>query len=232
LPGTNEVRIEAGVYHEHVWLASCCTGRVVVTRGWNPALTSRGRASATTVDGDGTGRPLRGAVNRGELSIAGLTLRNGYADGTTGPPRGGALVVPTFGAARLELTPLEGRGSRAQSPTPDVFAQGGGAFLSVYDASQVSLRDTLFRQNGADEADGTPVSAEGGGLFVSVLHKARAEVTRNRFSGNVARGTNAARGAGLPCRTSTSGLAASVNENTFEGNRVLYLGPDDDYRKK
>ncbi len=154
-------------------------------------------ADLTVVDGNDSDRVFDVAYGV-VASLSGITVRNGRVQPPVSPI-GGGIVVRTNGS--LDLTECVVEGNRAN--------HGGG--LNAFPGTKVSILDTLFRGNRAQD----PVHglADGG----AILNRGDLDIEKSTFSGNSADRFGGA-------IDSTSGELSLINSTVSGNHSGLLLG--------
>ncbi|MCD4749952.1 MAG: hypothetical protein K8R59_11310 [Thermoanaerobaculales bacterium] len=159
LGGDNEIRVETGSYIENLVIPSSMTsGFLSLLGGWDGLFLSRTTdPSATVIDSDLAGRPLRVENGGGEVVADGFTLTGGYSDSFA--LGGGVYVYPTSnGVVRITHCDVVNN-SVVQSG-----ASGGGVWATVYGQSEFYLTNCRISGNLASGGMGPALA---GGLYVT-----------------------------------------------------------------
>ncbi len=228
--GDHEVRVQQGTYHEHLSVSRLVSAsRIALSGGWDAAFATRSMdATATTIDGDASGRVLYLRVDSGEMVVEGLTLTNGLLVGDRGA--GVDVRVYTGGQAHfrntrvtgnMNTTPFnpgglsgfsaeaEGSGvlsvescviadNTAQAPAA-ITIYGVGANIIAQDDSRVTVTDTVIRGN---RATGESEHAQGIGISLSLSGNASGVFSGNLAADNVSL---------LPATSTVSGAGWTID---------------------
>ncbi|HEV8629707.1 MAG TPA: choice-of-anchor Q domain-containing protein, partial [Thermoanaerobaculia bacterium] len=215
-PGGDEIRVAAGTYRERVVITAPDLGVLTVSGGWIDGFSRRDPlpASATIVDAEGGGAPLRvDARGSGDLTVDGFTFTGGRVDSVL-PGGGVALRLEGTSAVTLRGSVVE-RNEIASISAP---SEGAGIGALLGETSRLVLRDSRIRDNAA-RATGTG-TAEGGGLFVFADGNARMEIVGVSLSGNVVSATGRQSSAGGVLLEVGGAATAVFTDNRVEANRA------------
>jgi len=182
----------------------------------------------TDISGDG------GDTN-GDITIQGITFRNGSSDVQVSPGGGGLLVFTT--SANLTLSDNTFSGNHADG-TSDGNGGGGAAFLSLY-GSAVLINNTFSGNSALYDGGGFAVMTVGGtvtlqgnifdsntaghdGGGAGVAAGAGVILDRNSFIGNTASNDGGGLGVGVTAGLILDGISTggsiTLTNNTFSGN--------------
>ena len=225
LPGTHDVRLRAGTFHERVTVpAGCCAGEVRVSGGWDASFSSRVvDPGLTRLDGDAGGRVVSiPDLDSGLLLVENLTIQGGRLRthaGTVAFGAGSAAFVTSSGRLAWRGVAFRSNGIVGDKPQ-QAEAQGAGALMLLEDSARLLVEDCIFEKNAIAETGGAQLAALGAGLNLQVFG-GDAIVRRTTFRYNTATGSVFSRGGGLDALVEdVGGLGLTLEASEFRGNRL------------
>ncbi len=158
---------------------------------------------ATILDGLGQSGNVLTFAGDTLITVEKLTVKGGYS------PQGGGIIVGTY-ADRITLQYVEISGNTASSIPGKTFSSNGlGGGVLITDASEITIRNCLFRGNVSD--------FEGGAIAVVNASPLLANLTITGNSSTYSPGAAA-----------ISSSSASGTDTTFLKNSIVWGNPADD----
>jgi hypothetical protein len=225
LPGTHEVKLRAGTFHERVTVpAGCCAGQVRVSGGWDASFTSVAvDFRLTRLEGGGGGRVVSiPDLDSGLLIVENLTIQGGRLPARAPDVAFGAGAAAFVNSSgRLAWRGVRFRANTIVGDRPDpAEAQGAGALVLLEDAGRLLVEGCLFDKNAIFETGGARLAAQGAGLNLQVFG-GDATVRGTTFRHNAASGSVFGRGGGLDALVEdVGGVGLTLEDSEFDGNRV------------
>jgi hypothetical protein len=147
------IHIEQGVYVLGAGLSfvSLEPFNLVLLGGWDPGCNYR--AGSSTLDGQGTFRPLFVVTDTGRLFIDHVDFRLGYAESSGG----GLYFASTSGNATIQLSRFTGNRS---------LASGGGLYART-STGNLFVYNNVFQNNRANEVGGAILDQGGDGRLIN-----------------------------------------------------------------
>ncbi len=208
-PGSDEVRIAAGVRVENVMLGAPAAETTVISGGWNAAFAVRSAdPGLTVIDGGAAGHGIYGALAQGRVELSNLTVRNGQSF------TGGGIEVDVSGTAQLLLADLVLHDNLA---TWEFASNGGGLKIVARNDGAAEIRDSVIRDN---RAISTANSTLGGGAYFNASDNGQILVQRCTFESNQAQSPTEPRGGGIYIDT-FGASSIEIRRSDLRGNRLL-----------
>ncbi|NTW88175.1 MAG: hypothetical protein HGB26_03430, partial [Desulfobulbaceae bacterium] len=221
----NTIRIAQGTYNGEFVYSATTAYNLVIEGGWNADFSARNiLASNTILDGGGVKRVL-GIVGSGNVTVEGVTLRNGTwtVSGTGGGglyinTPGGDVIVRSCNINNNISGNAGGGGMLILSAGGDVTLTGnlvasnhgngigGGAYIQA-GTGRVTLVDNVFSDNNT--------TREGGAVYINT--DGLVEITNNSIVENI--GTTGSGGIVANGANTITGGSVTVSGNEFHGNR-------------
>ena len=217
------IRIAQGTYTGEFVHSATTADNLVIEGGWNANFSGRNiLASNTILDGGGVKRVL-GIVGSGNVTVEGVTLRNGTCVSGTG---GGGLYVNTPGGDVIV---------RSCNINNNISGSaGGGGMLILSAGGDVTLTGNLVASNNGSTGGGASIqagtgrvtlvdndfsgnSATGSGGAVYIATAGLVEITTNSIVDNVTTGGSG--GIVVNGANTITGGSVTVSGNDFRGNR-------------
>jgi len=179
--GNNEIRMQAGLYTESVFVKSAKgVGSLTISGGWDSTFNTRvPQAEITTIDAAQNGRPLTIEISGGEIFVDSLTFTGGLVGSTL--PFGGGIHAWLTGDSKIRLDNCRIVGNTVDSPD-QVWGGGLSAWLE---------RNSELHLSGVEVLDNTAHSASSGGgsggLYIvasdsSIVEISSSVIERNRVT--------------------------------------------------
>ncbi|MEW6602545.1 MAG: LamG-like jellyroll fold domain-containing protein, partial [Nitrospirota bacterium] len=240
--GATVIKVAQGTYYESIDIVCCSSqsalGNLLIQGGWTSDFTFRNSdPSVTAIDGKGKYRAIMINVPSFDLTIEGMTIRNGFNSGV-----GGGIFVIPFSQGNITLNLISniishnkaGSGggvyifSKEQAVTTLTLSGNvivnnsaekncGGVCVISEDASNTAL--TLNGNTIVDNSAGY----EGGGIYVRAYNGA--SITSSFVNNSILHNSAAYFGAGLYAYSeSGASLSADFAGNRISGNTGPYFG--------
>ena len=196
-------------------------------------LTIQGSGAATSlIDGNQADRVFD--VRAGSLSLAGLTVRNGFVTGSMSQAQGGGIrSLGPLSLINCVVTGNQARGSDASGGTPllGVSAQGGGIWQGgpILTLTGTIVSDNQAMGGGATGQTATAGGAQGGGIYqlAGTLILTACSVMNNQATGGTATsvtgsasGTNVGGGGIFQAASTLAASSLTLDTTTVSGNRA------------
>jgi hypothetical protein len=213
-PGTNDVRVQAGTYSEHVFVTQSA-GTLTLSGGWNSAFTVRDDDPlATLLNATASGRGLTlNLSGTASLTVRSLTIVGGLSNQS-----GGGAWVALQNTAFLRLATLRFVFDSVQAHASN-FGFGGALYVSATEQGAAIIEDSDFLSNSATNSAG---SVSGSGIYVSVDSSSNVLVQRCIFDGNSATPSSGFVANGVGVYGDVRDIAQlSVVDSRFLANRIV-----------
>lgn len=212
--GTNEVRLQAGTYSEHVFVTQSAN-TLAISGGWNATFSARNDDPlATLINASASGRGLMLNLS----GTANLTVRSIQIVGGLSDQSGGGAWVALQNNAFLRLASLRFVFDSVQAHASN-FGFGGALYVSATEQAAAIIEDSDFLSNSTTNSQG---SVSGTGVFVSVDSSSNVLVQRCIFDGNSATAANGFVANGVGVYGIVRDVAKlSVVESRFLANRIV-----------
>lgn len=210
--GTTEIRVEQGIYVEHVYITSSfVSDQIEITGGWDMGFATRSTdASLTVIDGSAVANSVvEISIGGGTVLMDGFTITNGSSSSG-----GGLRVSPTAGWVTVSNNRIIGNTASGSLPG------GGGVYFreNAGGDAHFSLTDNLISGN-ISENSGSG-EASGGGVMLYAHDASSFTATGNRIVDNTCSAPlGTAHGCGVSIYHDSTGTS-EFSDNLIKGNRT------------